>query len=297
MAKNTGLGKGINALFGETYLEAEQPNIEVKKEEQIQEGEVIVELKLTEIEPNLGQARKFFDEKKLQELALSIQNFGVIQPIIVEKKGDYYEIIAGERRWRASKLAGLKTIPAIIRENANKEGSKLSIIENVQRENLNPIEKARGYKELIEENNYTIPEFAKIIGKSPTAIGETLSILELDDKVLDYLVKTNVSETSCKTLLITDDPEIQMEMALYMLEDGISADEAKRRLRLKEAKKRPAVAVSPIYKEIEEAFTNYFGNKTKLKVSKTGNKNGQIIIKYNSTDDLERIMKLINKKM
>lgn len=306
MAKNTGLGKGINALFTERYNETENDSIEeiVSKSEKVTlkqdnieynvDGKMVVDLKITEVEPNITQARKFFDEVKLQELAESIKNFGIIQPIIVSKKSGYYEIIAGERRWRAAKLVGLKTIPSIIIEEDESKNPKLSIIENIQRENLNPIEKAKGYRSIMDEYDYSIIEFAKLIGKKPNHVGEIISLLELDSEVIKYLEKTNISEGACKALLLIDNPEIQKEMAYYIVEDGLTVDEARRRLRLKEAKKNPSVIVDPIYREIEERFTNFFGSKTKLKVSPRGNKNGQIVIKYSSTDDLERILGLLH---
>lgn len=314
MAKNTGLGKGLDALFSgssnfgllddndsiDNILSAsekvEKKEIVDKVEknnDEAENGQKIYELKVIEIEPNLDQARKKFDESKIEELAESIKTFGVIQPIIVAKKENHYEIIAGERRWRAAKKAGIKTIPSIIRNETEEDNSKISLIENIQRENLNPVEKARGYKYILDTHNFTVSELAKVIGKKTAQINYTLDILELSDKVLDYLVTQDVSEKLCRVLTEIEDPEIQYEIALYMVEDGISATEAKKRLKVKEAKKDPKVAIQPIFKEIEDKFTNYFGTKTKIKMSSRNANRGQIVIKYNSSEDLERIMNLL----
>ena len=263
--KRTGLGKGISALFSqEIGEENEMINLDENNDKN-----KIVELKVIEVEPNRKQARKEFNYKKLEELAESIKTFGVLQPIIVAKKDGYYEIIAGERRWRASKLANMKTIPAIIREDEEEENTHISIIENVQRENLNAIEKAQGYKEAMENYNLSAEEFAKKIGKTKSAITDVLEI---------------------------EDEEKQYEMALYILEDGLSIDEAKKRLKLskKVAKNTPKVDIHE-FRSIEERFTNYFGAKAKIKVSPKNINRGQIILKYNSNEELERMLELLDK--
>ena len=290
--KRTGLGKGISALFSsEIGEENEMINLgteDVKNK--------IVELKVIEVEPNKKQARKEFNYKKLEELAESIKTFGVLQPIIVAKKDGYYEIIAGERRWRASKLAGIKTIPAIIREDEDEENTHISIIENVQRENLNAIEKAQGYKDAIEKYELSVEDFAKKIGKTKNAITDVLEILNLSDKVLELARKENLSEAGCKMLLEIEDQDKQYEMALYILEDGLSIEEAKKRLKLskKVAKNTPKVDIHE-FRSIEERFTNYFGAKAKIKVSPKNINRGQIILKYNSNEELERMLELLDK--
>ena len=290
--KRTGLGKGISALFSqEIGEENEMINLD-----ETSEKNKIVELKVVEVEPNRKQARKEFNYKKLEELAESIKTFGVLQPIIVAKKDGYYEIIAGERRWRASKLANMKTIPAIIREDEEEENTHISIIENVQRENLNAIEKAQGYKEAMENYNLSVEEFAKKIGKTKSAITDILQILNLSDKVLELARRENLSEAGCKMLLEIEDEEKQYEMALYILEDGLSIDEAKKRLKLskKVAKNTPKVDIHE-FRAIEEKFTNYFGAKAKIKVSPKNINRGQIILKYNSNEELERMLELLEK--
>jgi stage 0 sporulation protein J len=290
--KRTGLGKGISALFSqEIGEENEMINLD-----ETSEKNKIVELKVVEVEPNRKQARKEFNYKKLEELAESIKTFGVLQPIIVAKKDGYYEIIAGERRWRASKLANMKTIPAIIREDEDEENTHISIIENVQRENLNAIEKAQGYKEAMENYNLSVEEFAKKIGKTKSAITDILQILNLSDKVLELARRENLSEAGCKMLLEIEDEDKQYEMALYILEDGLSIEEAKKRLKLskKVNKNTPKVDIHE-FRAIEEKFTNYFGAKAKIKVSPKNINRGQIILKYNSNEELERMLELLEK--
>lgn len=290
--KRTGLGKGISALFSSEIGE-ENEMIDLGTEDVKNK---IVELKVIEVEPNKKQARKEFNYKKLEELAESIKTFGVLQPIIVAKKDGYYEIIAGERRWRASKLAGIKTIPAIIREDEDEENTHISIIENVQRENLNAIEKAQGYKDAIEKYELSVEDFAKKIGKTKNAITDVLEILNLSDKVLELARKENLSEAGCKMLLEIEDEDKQYEMALYILEDGLSIEEAKKRLKLskKVSKNTPKVDVHE-FRSIEERFTNYFGAKAKIKVSPKNINRGQIILKYNSNEELERMLELLDK--
>ena len=290
--KRTGLGKGISALFSqEIGEENEMINLD-----ETSEKNKIVELKVVEVEPNRKQARKEFNYKKLEELAESIKTFGVLQPIIVAKKDGYYEIIAGERRWRASKLANMKTIPAIIREDEDEENTHISIIENVQRENLNAIEKAQGYKEAMENYNLSVEEFAKKIGKTKSAITDILQILNLSDKVLELARRENLSEAGCKMLLEIEDEDKQYEMALYILEDGLSIEEAKKRLKLskKVNKNTPKVDIHE-FRAIEEKFTTYFGAKVKIKVSPKNINRGQIILKYNSNEELERMLELLEK--
>ena len=290
--KRTGLGKGISALFSqEIGEENEMINLD-----ETSEKNKIVELKVVEVEPNRKQARKEFNYKKLEELAESIKTFGVLQPIIVARKDGYYEIIAGERRWRASKLANMKTIPAIIREDEEEENTHISIIENVQRENLNAIEKAQGYKEAMENYNLSVEEFAKKIGKTKSAITDILQILNLSDKVLELARRENLSEAGCKMLLEIEDEDKQYEMALYILEDGLSIEEAKKRLKLskKVNKNIPKVDIHE-FRAMEEKFTNYFGAKAKIKVSPKNINRGQIILKYNSNEELERMLELLEK--
>lgn len=307
-----GLGKGINALFtdeleinqmNEVSKEAEKENKKVVETDNIDEVEKddysmkkIEDIKVIDIEPNPNQARKTFNEEKLNQLAESIEKFGILQPIILTKKDNYYEIIAGERRWRAAKIAGLKTIPSIVRKDNTNDNQKISLIENLQRENLNPVERARGYRQIIDEFDYNITEVAKAVSKDRSSVSTSLDVLSLDEKVLDYVEKNGATEKQCLELLRIEDPELQYEVAVFMLEDGISASEARRRLNAvtRKPKKKEDIFL-PIFKEVEDEFSSCFGTKVKLKTTNKNASKGQIILKYNSNEDLERILNTIKE--
>ena len=283
MAKKTGLGKGLNALFTEDLKK------EMEKQEEIKDGEIVQNLKITKVEPNKNQPRKKFDEEALNELSESIKRYGLIQPIVVTKKDDYYEIIAGERRWRASKLAGLKTIPAIVREDDKKKNQEISLIENIQRENLNAFEKASGIKLLMDEYNLTQQQVAEIIGKSRSGVANTLRILNLDPRVLMLAKEGKLTEAHCRALLVYEDGDRQYSAALRYVEKGESSREIERatkRVQPKKVDKRREA----IYRDIEDTFQNYFGTKVKLT---PGKRSGKIVIQYSSNDDLARIMELL----
>ena len=283
MAKKTGLGKGLEALFSVPVEENTQTYPQV-----VENG--VVKLKINEVEPNINQARKIFDEESIEELANSIKEYGVIQPIIVTKKPKYYEIIAGERRWRASKKAGLDEIPVIIREDDDKRNQEISLIENIQREDLNPIEKARGIKQLMEEYDLTQQKVADVLGKSRSSIANTVRILNLDERVLNLALEGKLTEGHCKSLMSVDDPEKQYQMALYIIEAGDSVREAERKMRNVKKVPKKDNRYTPIYQDIENTFQGFFGTKVKLDA---GAKKGKIIIQYSSNDDLERILELI----
>ncbi len=281
MAKKTGLGKGLDALFSMPVEE----NVEISAN---QDG--IVKLNINEIEPNVNQARKIFDEESIEDLASSIKEYGVIQPILVAKKEKYYEIIAGERRWRASKKAGLSEIPVIIRENDDKRNQEISLIENIQREDLNPIEKARGIKQLMDEYELTQARVAEILGKSRSSIANTVRILNLDERVLNLALEGKLTEGHCKSLMSVENPDRQYEMALYIIESGDSVREAEKKTRIQKKAPKKDNVYMPIYRDIENRFQGFFGTKVKLDA---GAKKGKIIIQYSSNDDLERILDLI----
>ena len=277
--KKTGLGKGLDALFSTPISEKE----EIK-------GEAVTKLKLNEIEPNKGQARKKFDEESIEELANSIKEYGVIQPIIVTKKENFYEIIAGERRWRASKKAGLDEIPVIIREDDEPRNKAISLIENIQREDLNPIEKARGIKQLMEEYDLTQQSIADKLGKSRSSIANTVRILNLDERVINLALEGKLTEGHCKTLVVIDDPDRQYAIAQDIVESGNSVREAEKKLRIRKKTSKKKDKYMPIYRDIEETFQGFFGTKVKLDA---GEKKGKIIIQYTSNDDLERFLGLL----
>ena len=283
MAKMTGLGKGLDALFANNLQD------EVKKEEQLQEGEVVQNLKIIEVEPNREQPRKQFDEETLTELSESIKKYGLIQPIVVTKKEDYYEIIAGERRWRASKKAGLATIPAIVREDDKKKNQEISLIENIQRENLNAFEKASGIKFLMDEYDMTQQQVAEVIGKSRSGIANTLRILNLDPRVLELAKEGKLTESHCRALLAYEDADRQYNAALRFIENGESSREIERTTKRVQPKKIDR-RQEAIYRDIEDSFQGFFGTKVKLD---PGKRSGKIVIQYSSNDDLARILDLI----
>ena len=281
MPKMTGLGKGLDALFNSTTIIEE----EIPKE-----NEIVKNIKIIEIEPNKEQARKTFDEESIDELANSIKEYGVIQPIIVTKKDKYYEIVAGERRWRASKRAGLTEIPAIVREDDERRNREISLIENIQREDLNPIEKARGIKVLMEEYDLTQQKVADILGKSRSSIANTVRILNLDERVIDLALQGKLTEGHCKALMAITDGDKQYDMALYMIESGDTVREEEKKMQVRKKMKKKDQKYEAIYRDIEDTFQGFFGTKVKLDA---GAKKGKIIIQYNSNEDLERILDLL----
>lgn len=280
MAKRTGLGKGLDALFSGPIIE----------EEQMQENDVLKNLKVTEVEPNREQPRKLFNQESLEELAESIKTYGVIQPIVVTPKEGYYSIIAGERRWRASKIAGIDEIPAIIRENDERRNKEIALIENIQREDLNAYDKALGIKNLMLEYDLTQEQVAKTLGRSRSSIANSVRILNLNPDVLEFVKQGKLTEGHCKALMAVTEPKKQYDMAVRMIERGESVRQAEKKAKLK--KNNPAIdeKYQYLFKDIEDTFQGYFGTKVKLDA---GKKKGKIIIEYNSNDDLERILGLI----
>ena len=278
MAKMTGLGKGLDALFGP-----------VPEEEQMKESDTLKNLKVTEVEPNRNQVRKNFDQEALEELAESIKEYSLIQTIEITKKDNYYSIVAGERRWRASKIAGLKEIPAIIREDDEKVNAEISLIENMQREDLNPIEKATGIKTLMDNYGMSQDEIAKKLGKARSTIINWTRVLNLDPRVLEMVKEGKISEGHCKALLAITDPDKQYIAAKHMLERGSTVREIEKKAKVKMSKveeyKRHI-----LFKNIEDTFQGFFGSKVRLD---PGKRRGKIIIEYTSNDDLERILGLI----
>ena len=286
MAKKTGLGKGLNALFLETLEDNEE--VVVKEEEKI-EGEVVQTLKITEVEPNRDQPRKRFDEEALEELSESIKKYGLIQPIVVTKKDGYYQIIAGERRWRASKKAGLTTIQAIVREDDEKKNKEIALIENIQREDLNAVEKAVGMKLLMEEYDLTQAQLAEIVGKSRSAVANTLRILNLDERVLELAKQGKITEGHCRALLAYEDGDKQLAEAMKLIENGRSVRDIERKTQRNKPKKVDQRYAS-ICNDIEDSFQSFFGTKVKVDA---GKRSGKIIIQYSTNDDLARILELI----
>ncbi|HIU52380.1 MAG TPA: ParB/RepB/Spo0J family partition protein [Candidatus Merdicola faecigallinarum] len=288
MAKKTGLGKGLDALFSNNFVEEEVEKIEnnVDKVENVQK------LKIIDIEPNRNQPRRTFEEEALEELAQSIKEYGLLQPIIVSKKDNYYEIIAGERRWRACKKAGLTEIPAIIREYDEKRNKEIALIENIQREDLNPIEKAMGIKSLMEDYGLTQQEVANILGKARSSIANSVRILNLDERVIQLALEGKLTEGHCKSLMSIIDKDKQYAAALYIIDSGDSVREAEKKMSRNKTKSNKDRKYEPIYRDIENSFQSFFGTKVRLDA---GKRKGKIVIEYANNEDLERILELIKQ--
>ena len=285
MAKKTGLGKGLDALFSDnSYKKMEDPLDE----------EVVQQIKITEIEPNADQPRKKFDEDKLEELASSIKRYGVIQPIIVMPKDGYYQIVAGERRWRAAKKAGLTEMSCLVRTKTEQENREIALIENIQRENLNPIEKARGLRRLLDDYGLSQQQLADKLGMSRSGLTNNVRILNLDPRVIDLVLEHNFSERQCRELMRVQDPDKQYKLALGVVENGDNYDDLVRKIdndqKLPKRDKEKAQRYQAIYRDIEDSFQGFFGTKVKLEA---GKRKGKIVIEYSSNDDLERILHLI----
>ena len=295
MAKMS-LGKGLDALFPSNV------NIEAlgEKKEILDPSENIIEMKINSVEPNVNQPRKNFDDDKIDDLAESIKVHGVLQPIIVTKKGDYYQIIAGERRWRASKKAGLKTIPAIVRDYDEKKIREVALIENLQRQDLNAIETAKAIKELMEEHSLTQEEISKTLGKSRSAIANTLRILNLDERVQELVANGKISEGHARTLASIPSPQKQYKLAMDIINLDLNVREAEERTRIEKEKtvdtgkkKKEVSKLEVIYKDIENRLKRALGTKVSFKpLTKS---KGKIIIEYFSSEELERILEILEK--
>lgn len=293
--KRNGLGKGLDSLIPNKSVKT--PGNEVKKpdikDESSKSGEIMV--KINEVEPNRDQPRKEFDEDSLVELADSIKQFGILQPLLVQKKKDYYEIIAGERRWRAAKIAGIKEVPVIIKEYTNQEIVEISLIENIQRENLNPIEEAMAYKRLLEEFNLKQDEVAERVSKSRTAVTNSMRLLKLSDRVQQMIIDDMISTGHARALLAIDDEEQQYMLANKIFDEKLSVRETEKLVKdlknpKKEIKKKKIEHVF-VYENLEEHMKNIIG--TKVSVNPKANGKGKIEIEYYSEEELERIYDLI----
>ena len=268
--------------------------------EKIVEKTVESKLSIDEIEPNRLQPRKKFDEDALQELAESIKQFGLIQPIVVKNNGTYYEIVAGERRWRASRIAGLKEVPVIIKEYDAQESVEISIIENLQREDLNAIEEALAYKRLIDEFGLKQDEAAQRVSKSRTAVTNALRLLKLDERVQQMIIDDMISGGHARALLAIEDPEEQYVMAMFVFDHKMSVRETEKLIRnhlnKKEEKKiqkekEDHTQMEVIYHQLAERMKSVIGSK--VMINSKNFKKGKIEIEYYSNDELERIIDLI----
>lgn len=302
MAVKRGLGRGLDNLIPTEEAPASKGGSQKNAAEQeIREIIKKVEqtLNINRIEPNKNQPRKHFDEDALTELAESIKQFGVIEPLVVTKRKGFYELIAGERRWRAARLAGLKEVPVVIKDYSDQEVVEIALIENIQREDLNPIEEAHAYERLIKEFNLKQDEVAERVSKSRTTITNSLRLLKLTERVQQMLIDDMLSTGHVRALITIEDADLQYETALYIFDKKLSVRETEsyvRKLlsgRLMRSDESAAAEedISFLYKEIEERLKNALGTKTVIK-AKNKNK-GKIEIEYYSEDDLERITQLL----
>ncbi|HHU74389.1 MAG TPA: ParB/RepB/Spo0J family partition protein [Clostridiales bacterium] len=287
MAIKKGLGKGLDIMIPEKIVDNKATNENVSRETLI---------RITDIEPNKSQPRKKFDEDSLQELADSIKQYGIIQPLILQKKGKYYEIIAGERRWRAARMAGLKEVPAIIKEYSPQEVIEIALIENIQREDLNPIEEAQTYQRLIEEFHLKQDELAERVSKSRTAITNSMRLLKLDGRVQQMLIDELISSGHARALLAIEDPEKQYNLACKIFDEKMSVRETERLVKqVLSNKLEKALAATReddfIYRDLEEKFKHIFG--TKVSIQRKNNNKGKIEIEYYSEEELDRLVDLI----
>lgn len=316
--KRGGLGKGLDSMIpildstatkkktGRTAIDKEALQNAAKEAHKHQKekmefegkpGEQVQIVKLTKVEPSREQPRKQFDADALQELAESIKQFGVLQPLLVQKKEDYYEIIAGERRWRASKLAGLKEVPVIVKEFTEQEAVEISLIENIQREDLNPIEEAMAYKRLMEEFHLKQDAIAERVSKSRTAVTNSMRLLKLDDRVQQMLIDEMISTGHARALLALESKDAQAEVAVKVFDEKLSVRETERLVKellnpvQKKEEKPKNQAEELVYKNLEEKIKQIIGSKVAIN-RRTDNK-GKIEIEYYSQEELERIVELL----
>ena len=292
--KRSGLGKGLDSLIPDNKSsKMVKKTVEAPKAPENISGQIM--MKINEVEPNREQPRKNFEEDALLELADSIKQFGVLQPLIVQKKKDYYEIIAGERRWRAAKLAGVKEIPVIIKEYTDQEIVEISLIENIQRENLNPIEEAMAFKKLLTEFHLKQDEVAERVSKSRTAVTNSMRLLKLSDKVQQMIVDDMISTGHARALLAIDDPEQQYILANKIFDEKLSVRETEKLVKdiknPKKEKPKKEIQNSFVYENLEERMKSVIG--TKVHVNHKPNGKGKIEIEYYSDSELERIFELL----
>lgn len=297
--KKKGLGKGLDSLIPDNkqVKPIKTNTFSSEVENIVGNGEQM--MKINMVEPNRDQPRKKFEEDALLELADSIKQFGILQPLLVRKRKDYYEIIAGERRWRAAKLAGIKEVPVIIKDYTEQEIVEIGLIENIQRENLNPIEEAMAFKKLLEEFNLKQDEVAERVSKSRTAVTNSMRLLKLDDRVQQMIVDDMISTGHARALLAIDEKEQQYDLANQIFDEKLSVRETEKLVKdIKNPKKQPPS--SSTKKIVENSFIyDDFANKmkevmgTKVSISPKGNGKGKIEIEYYSDTELERMFEMI----
>ena len=294
--KKSGLGKGLDSLIPNKKNDISDSKVEKKQEKENdspKSGEIMV--RINEVEPNRDQPRKDFDEDALTELADSIRQFGILQPLLVQKKKNYYEIIAGERRWRAAKLAGIKEVPIIVKDYTDQEIVEISLIENIQRENLNPIEEAMAFKRLLQEFQLKQDEVAERVSKSRTAVTNSMRLLKLSPRVQQMIIDDMISTGHARALLAIDDEEQQFILANKIFDEKLSVRETEKLVKALKNPKKEVKKEKPehtfIYENIEEQIKNIMG--TKVSVNQKANGKGKIEIEYYSEEELERIYDLL----
>ena len=291
-----GLGKGLDSLIPAAAPKENPVKTAAKDENSVQETLV----KITKVEPNREQPRKNFDEDALQELADSIKQFGLLQPILVQDRKTYYEIIAGERRWRAAKLAGLKEVPVIIRDYTEQEIVEISLIENIQREDLNPIEEAQAYKRLLTEFNLKQDEVAERVSESRTAVTNSMRLLKLCDEVQQMIIDDMISTGHARALITIEDPEQQYTIAQRVFDEKLSVRDVEKLVKdfnKPQKAKKEAVedkSLDIIYQDVEEKLKQSLG--TKVSIASKGNGAGKLEIEFYTHDDLDKIIELLTRK-
>ena len=307
--KKSGLGRGLDALFPEKTVQNNKIQTvktvksektiptESKKSNQQENSNGERMMKISLIEPNRDQPRKKFDEDALQELSESIKQYGILQPLLVSDKKDYYEIVAGERRWRAAKMAGLKEVPVVVNEFSTQEIVEISLIENIQREDLNPIEEAMAYKRLIDEFHLKQDEIAERVSKSRTAVTNSMRLLKLDSRVQQMMVDEMISAGHARAILAIADTEKQYNVAMKVFDEKLSVRETEKLVKnvLVPTKKKKTASDSTedaIYESLEEKMKNITG--TRVFIHRKKNNKGKIEIEYYSRDDLDRIIDLFD---
>lgn len=294
-----GLGKGLDSIIpASTKVEksktAAKTAKSVKEEVVLEEGQV-VKINITKIEPNREQPRKNFDEDAILELSDSIKQYGILSPLVVQDRKDHYEIIAGERRWRAAKKAGLKEVPAIIKNYTEQEIVEISLIENIQREDLNPIEEAQAYKRLLTEFNLKQDEVAARVSKSRVAVTNSMRLLKLCDEVQQMVIEGKISTGHARALISIENPEKQYEIAQKIFDEKLSVRETEKLVKnLDKIPKKPKLvakneSLETAYRQLEEKLKSKIGTKVQISSSAKGDGSGKIEIEFYNTDDLEKI--------
>ena len=295
--RKKGLGKGLDSLIGprETENTTNETKTDESKETEIKDGAVLVDI--NKVEPNREQPRKKFDEDALLELSESVKQYGVLSPLLVQKREDYYEIIAGERRWRAAKKAGLKEVPVIIRDLTDQEIVEISLIENIQREDLNPIEEAFAYKRLLEEFDLKQDEVAEKVSKSRTAVTNSMRLLKLDDRVQQMIIDGMLSTGHARAILSITNPDRQYEFAQRIFDEKLSVRDVEKEIKkmqkehsAERKEKKLDKKLETIYADLEEKMKTIMG--TKVSINPKDNQKGKIEIEYYSQEELDRILEM-----